>query len=75
MERANELFGIKQRFIAPNRPLENGLRERCNGVIAEVLAKLLGGAVAEWGAHLKPALFNYNAKGKSATGVSPFRAA
>ena len=47
MERVNEVFGIKQRFIAPNHPQENGLRGRCNGAIAEVLAKLLDGAVAE----------------------------
>ena len=74
-ERANQVLGAKERFIAPNRPQQNGLCARRNGAIAEVLAKLLGGAVAEWDARLESALFYYNAKENSATGVSPFRAA
>ena len=73
-ERANQVLGAKERFIAPNRPQQNGLCARRNGAIAEVLAKLLDGAVAEWAVHLQSALFYYNAKENSATGASPFRA-
>ena len=61
-ERANQVLGAKERFIAPNRPQRNGLCARRNGAIAEVLAKLLDGAVAEWAVHLQSALFYYNAK-------------
>ena len=66
-------FGVEARFTSPYHPQSNGLCERTNGVITNVVAKIVGaGKEAEWAEHLALAVFDYNTKPHSATRRTPY---
>ena len=71
-ERVKKLFYFEQRFTSPYHPQSNGLCERCNGIITVVVGKICEGEVDQWDLRLPEAVFMYNVKQHSATGLSPF---
>ena len=70
--RISAAFNVKKRFTAPSHPQANGLRERINGVIANIIGKTQQGHLAAWGVRLPESAFLYSAKEIEAAGKTPY---
>jgi len=68
----SKLCGISQKFTAGYHPQTNGLTERFNRTIQEVLSKFVNSAQTNWDDLLQPAVFAYNTSIHSSTGYTPF---
>ncbi|KAI1297395.1 Transposon Ty3-G Gag-Pol polyprotein [Halotydeus destructor] len=70
-EALNE-FGIEHRFTSGYHPETNGLCERYNGIIKEMLSAVVSDTQKNWDNYLKPIQFALNATPNSVTQYSPF---
>jgi len=68
----SQLCGISQKFTAGYHPQTNGLTERFNRTIQEILSKFVNSSQTNWDDLLQPAVFAYNTSIHSSTGFSPF---
>lgn len=66
------LFGTKQRITSAYHPQANGLVERNNRTIQNLLLKVLGDNHSKWPVALGGVVFAYNTSKQKSTGFSPF---
>ena len=72
MAHLSKLCGIEQRFTSGYHPQTNGLTERMNRTINEMLAKAVADNQRNWDELLPALVWSYNTSKHSATGYSPF---
>ncbi|KAI1286049.1 Transposon Ty3-I Gag-Pol polyprotein [Halotydeus destructor] len=65
-------FGIEHRFTSGYHPETNGLFERYNGIIKEMLSAVVSDTQKNWDNYLKPIQIALNATPNSVTQYSPF---
>jgi hypothetical protein len=65
------LLQIRQTRTAPYRPQSDGLVERMNRTLLDMLAKLSGDHPEDWDNHLPYAVSAFNATAHASTGCSP----
>ena len=62
----------KHRKITPYNPKANGLTERANGIVGNILNKMVSAHKTDWDLKLPSAVHTYNTLEKKTTGQSPF---
>ena len=67
-------LGIQQLFTTPYHPQTNGLTERMNRTIKQIIASYVDPLHTNWDEILPYAVHAYNASVQASTRVSPFRA-
>jgi hypothetical protein len=67
-----ELLNIKRHFITPYHPQANGLDERWNQTLKQMLVKYCAEQKEEWDSLLDPCVFAYNTAKHESTLHSPF---
>jgi len=72
MTTLSKLCGISQKFTSGYHPQTNGLTERFNRTIQQVLSKFVNPEQTNWDDLLQPSVFAYNTSIHSSTGFSPF---
>jgi hypothetical protein len=63
---------IKHRKTIPYSPKANGLTERANGIVVEILNKMVSAHKTDWDRKLPSAVHAYNTTEKSTTRQSPY---
>ena len=72
MEEIGRLIRVKQLFTTPYNPRCNGLCERVNGILKEMLKKMCRERPQDWDRYLPAVLFAYREVPQVSTGFSPF---
>ncbi|GFO40701.1 Pol polyprotein [Plakobranchus ocellatus] len=72
MKETFTLLGISQETSTPYHPQSNGMIERFNGSLKQMLRKLVEGKPATWDSFLPAVLFAYRDVQNASTGYSPF---
>ncbi|KAJ8050432.1 hypothetical protein HOLleu_03637 [Holothuria leucospilota] len=72
MHEVNRLLSIRQLLTTPYHPACNGLVERFNATLKQMLKKLCIERPKDWDRYLAPLLFAYPEAPQSSTGFSPF---
>ena len=65
-------YSIKHRKTTPYNPKANGLTERANGIVGNILNKMVSAHKTDWDLKLPSAIHAYNTSEKKTTGKSPF---
>ena len=63
---------IKHRKTTPYNPKANGLTERANGIVGNILNKMVSAHKTDWDLKLPSAVHAYNTSKKKTTNKSPF---
>ena len=63
---------IKHRKTTPYNPKANGLTERANGIVGNILNKMVSTHKTNWDLKLPSAVHAYNTSKKKTTGKNPF---
>ena len=63
---------IKHRKTTPYNPKANGLTERANGIVGNILNKMVSAHKTDWDLKLPSIVHAYNTPKKKTTGKSPF---
>ena len=71
--RLNQLMGIRGTLSTPYHPQTNGMVERTNGSLVQILRKLSHQHETEWDTFLPAATFAYNIGYHRGTGKTPFQ--
>jgi len=72
MNQVCKLLGIQQKFTTPYHPACNGLVERFNGTLKNLLKKVSDEHPRKWDKYLTSILFAYREVPQSSLGFSPF---
>lgn len=72
MRVVNDLLAIKHLSTTPYHPICNGVVERFNGTLKQMLRKLSHEPPRSWDRYLAPLLFAYREVPQSSLGFSPF---
>jgi hypothetical protein len=75
MKKLCEMISVKQKFVLPYQPSSNGINERFNGTIVNMIATYISDQEAEqkdWDRYLPYAVFAYNTSTHPATGYTPY---
>ena len=72
MQEVCRLINTKQLFTTPYNPKCNGLCERMNGVLKNMLKKMCQERPRDWDRYLPAVLFAYREVPQASTGFSPF---
>ena len=72
IEQITELYHIKHRKTTPYNPKANGLTERANGIVGNILNKVVSAHKIDWDIKLYSAVFAYNTTWKKTTGRTPY---
>ena len=73
MEEVRRLISLKQLFTTPYNPKCNGLCERMNGVLKNMLKKMCQEKPKHWDRYLSAVLFAYREVPQASSGFSPFK--
>eukprot|EP00611_Tribonema_gayanum_P027009 TRINITY_DN6564_c0_g2_i4.p1 TRINITY_DN6564_c0_g2~~TRINITY_DN6564_c0_g2_i4.p1 ORF type:complete len:576 (-),score=37.88 TRINITY_DN6564_c0_g2_i4:1495-3222(-) len=73
MKELTRLLSIEQRFTSPYHPACNGLTERTNGTLVNLLSMMVEDNQRNWDTVLPHALFNHRACTNATYSMSPFR--
>ena len=65
-------YDIKHRKTTPYNPKANGLTERANGIVGNILTKVVSAHKTDWDEKLHSAVYAYNTAYKTTTGKSPY---
>ena len=65
-------FDIRQILISPHHPQTNGMVERLNGSLKQILRVFVDEHADQWVFYLQPSTFAYNTSSKATSGLSPF---
>ncbi|KAK3109194.1 hypothetical protein FSP39_025154 [Pinctada imbricata] len=72
MKEVSRLISMKQLTTTPYHPMCNGLVERFNGTLKQMLKRMCAERPRDWDKHLNPALFAYREVPQESLGFSPF---
>lgn len=72
MKEIGRLLSIRQLTTTPYHPSCNGLVERFNGSLKQMLRKVCASRPSDWDRYLAPVLFAYREAPQASTGFSPF---
>lgn len=72
MREVNRLVSVKQLTTTPYHPICNGLVERWNATLKQILKRLCSEEPAEWDRYLPAVLFAYRSATQESLGFSPF---
>ena len=72
MQEVSRLLSIKQLSTTPYHPMCNGLVEKFNGSLKNMLRKLCSGQPKQWHRYVNALLFAYREAPQESTGFSPF---
>ena len=72
MKEISRLLSIKQLTTTPYHPACNGLVERFNGTLKQMLKRLCNEKPRDWDRYIGPLLFAYRETPQSSTGFAPF---
>ena len=72
MREVSGLLKTKQIFTSPYHAMANGLVERFNGVLKNMLRRTAFNNPKSWDRHIAPLLFAYRETPQASTGFSPF---
>jgi hypothetical protein len=65
-------YDIKHRKTTPYNPKANGLTKRVNGIVGNILTKVVSAHKTDWDEKLHSAVYAYNTSHKTTTGRSPY---
>ena len=65
-------YGIKHRKTTPYNSKANGLTERTNGILGNILTKVVSAHKTDWDEKLHSAVYAYNTPHKITTRISPY---
>ena len=65
-------YDIKFRKTTPYNSKANGLTERANGIVGNILTKVVSAHKTDWDKKLHSAIYSYNISHKTTTGRSPY---
>jgi hypothetical protein len=65
-------YNINHRKTTPYNPKANGLTERANGIVCNILTKIVTSQKTDWDRKLTSAVHAYNTAYKSTTGKTPY---
>lgn len=65
-------LSVKHRRTTPYYPKANGLVEKTNGILADIIAKMILDKRRTWDEHLREALWAYRTSYKLTTNYTPF---
>ena len=68
-----ELLKVNMKFVAPYRPQANGICERLNGTLVQIIRKLAAHYNLDWDLVVPNAIFAYNLSYHLVTNNSPFQ--
>ncbi|KAI3382150.1 hypothetical protein SNEBB_003688, partial [Seison nebaliae] len=66
------MANIKQSFTTPWHPAHNGMNERFNGTLKQMLKKMCAEKPEDWNRYIPAVLFAYREIPQASTGFSPF---
>ena len=72
MKEVSRLLSIQQLVTSPYHPMANGLCEKFNGTLKQMLKKLCKDNPKDWDRYINPALFAYREAPQESTGYAPF---
>jgi len=73
MKKLCNMISVKQKFILPYQPSSNGINERFNGTIVNMIATYIGDKnQKDWDEYLPYSLFAYNTSTHPSTGYTPY---
>ena len=72
MKEISRLLSVKQLVTTPYHPIANGLCEKFNGTLKQILKKLCQENPKDWDRYLNAALFAYREAPQESTGYAPF---
>ena len=72
MQEVSRLLSIRQMTTSPYHPACNGLCERFNGVLKQMLKRMCDEKPRDWDRYVNPLLFAYRETPQESTGFSPF---
>ena len=72
MKEVSRLLSIKQLTSTPYHPIANGLIERFNGTLKQMLKKMCNERPRDWDRYVIPLLFAYREAPQESLGFSPF---
>ena len=72
MKEVARLLGIKQFFTTPYHPMANGVCERFNGTLKQMLRRMCQERPSDWDRYLPALLFAYREVPHESLGFSPF---
>jgi hypothetical protein len=67
------MLSVKQRFVLPYSPGSNGINERFNGTLVNMIATRIKDDQREWDEYIPYAVFAYNTSVHPATGFTPYK--
>ncbi|XP_042148654.1 uncharacterized protein LOC121837179 [Ixodes scapularis] len=72
MKEVSRLLSVKQLHTAPYHPMANGLVERFNGTLKQMLKRMCREKPNDWDRYLAPLLFAYREVPQESLGFAPF---
>ena len=72
MREVGRLLSIRQLTTTPYHPARNGLVERFNQTLKQILKRVCADRPSDWDRYLAPVLFAYRAAPQASLGFSPF---
>lgn len=72
MAETSRLLSFRQLTTTPYHPMCNGLVERFNGTLKQMLGRLCAECAKDWDRYLSAALFAYRDSTQESLGFSPF---
>lgn len=72
MKEVSRLLSVKQLHTSPYHPIANGLVERFNGTLKQMLKRMCQERPTDWDRYLAPLLFAYREVPQESLGFSPF---
>jgi RNase H-like domain found in reverse transcriptase/Reverse transcriptase (RNA-dependent DNA polymerase)/Integrase zinc binding domain/Integrase core domain/Zinc knuckle len=73
MKKVCAMLSVKQRFVLPYSPGSNGINERFNGTLVNMIATNIKDDQRQWDEYLPHAVFAYNTSVHPATGFTPYK--
>jgi len=72
IEEMCEIYDLKHKYTSPYNPQANGVCERFNATICDVISTIVNNNIKDWDKYINLAVSVYNSKKQSTTGISPY---
>ena len=72
MREVSRLLSVRQITTTPYHPMTNGMVERFNGTLKQMLKRVCADRPRDWDRYINPVLFAYREVPQESVGFSPF---